>query len=363
MAEEGRDQEDRTEEATPQRREQAREKGHLPRSRDLLAAITLFCGMAMLNVLAGPVSSGLLRVGRDAFGNLDRPRDALAVITPSVYSLGLALAPFFAATTAVALLAVILQTGVPSAEALNFDLSKLNPFARLQQMFTPSMGGWDTIKIVLKLSGVSLAAWRMLYPVWVRLGERANLEPPLLLHQALELSGDLMLRLGLLLLLIALLDYVIARLRVSRELRMSKHDVKEELRHNEGNPQVKRALRRKAREIMRRRLVVEVPKADVVVVNPTHYAVALSYKAQKMKAPRVTAKGVDQMALKIRELARGASVPVISSPKLARDLHRRVAVGKEVPSDLYRVVAEVLAFVYRIKRRMPSGHDGMTRKA
>ncbi len=348
---EDRDQEDRSEDATPQRREQAREKGHLPRSRDLVSAVTLFAGVSALMMFSRQISGTILMVARDALGNLDHPRDALASITPSVYSLLLALGPFFAVTTVAAILMVLVQTGVPHAGALSFDLTRINPIARLRQMFTPSLGGWDTIKIALKMAGVAWAAGKMVYPVWLRLGDRANLAPPALLQQSLTLSGDLMMRLGFLLLILALVDYVMARLRVERELRMSKQEVREELRHSEGHPQIKRALRRKARDLLRRRLIVEVPRADVVVVNPTHFAVALSYKAQKMRAPRVTVKGVDQMALRIRELARQAQVPVVSNPKLARELHRRVAVGKEVPSELFRAVAEVLAFVYRIKNR------------
>lgn len=353
MTDESIDREDRTEEATPQRREQAREKGQVPRSRDLVSAITLLCGVLALSFLARDIGWALYRIAYSSLGSLHRSRDALTVVGPGLAGLSWTVMPFFAVTFVATLLATLLQTGLPQAGWLKFDLERLDPLPRLRQLFSPGIGGWDLFKTALKLAAVVFGAYRVLGPVWQDLHARPFLDPLALLSRMLEIGSGLLLQLGVLLLAIALCDYLVVRSRVERELRMSKQEVREELRHSEGNPQVKRRLRRKARELLRRRIVIEVPKADVVLVNPTHYAVALSYKAHKMRAPRVTAKGMDELALRIRELARKASVPVVSNPRLARDLYKRVKLGGEVPGELYRAVAEVLAFVYRIRRGVP----------
>lgn len=353
MADETHDNEERTEEATPQRREQARERGQLARSRDLVGALTLLSAVLLLGIQGEALAGALLRLGRATFGALDQGLWGHAWLA-ACEALALACAPIFGATTLVALCAVLVQTGVPQASWFAPDLARLNPLPRLAQILKPGGGGWELAKTALKLGAVSLGAYQILRPVWDGLADRATLPAGALLARVSDLSLSLLTRLGLLLLLLSGLDYVMARFRVERELRMSRHEVREELRHSEGNPQIKRRLRRKARELMRRRLSVDVPKADVVVVNPTHVAVALSYKAQRMRAPVVVAKGADSLAMRIRELARGAGVPVVQNPPLARDLNRRVPVGREVPSDLYRAVAEILAFVYRIKNRSVS---------
>lgn len=345
------DQDSRTEEATPQRREQARDKGQIPRSRDLVSAVTLIAGVAALSASGAQLLDALRAVYQGALGGLHRAPEGLGVVLPGLHGLAGAVLPFFLTTTAVAMVTALLQTGVPQGDWLVPDLERLNPLPRLIEMFRPRVGGWELAKTTLKLLGLSYLAWRVLSPVFQDLAVQSTLAPLPLIERSLSLSVSLLWRLGGLLLGLAVLDYCVSRLRIEREMRMSKREVREEMRHSEGDPQVKRRLRRKAREILRRRLAVEVPKADVVVVNPTHYAVALSYKSQHMRAPKVLAKGVDHLALRIRSLARASSIPVVDSPKLARELYRRVPVGKEVPGDLYRAVAEVLAYVYRIKNR------------
>ncbi|MCS6912304.1 MAG: EscU/YscU/HrcU family type III secretion system export apparatus switch protein [Myxococcales bacterium] len=351
MIDESVDQDEKTEEATPQRRDQARERGQVARSRDLVSAMTLLVGVAALGLLSQSMVRALGQMGASTFGSLHRSGDALALCLSGAHGLLVSVAPFLGATMAAALVATLMQTGMPQRSWVRIDLGRLNPLPRLGQMFSPGLAGWELLKTGLKLGAVGLAAWQVLQPTWDELGSRGALPPAALLARMLELSRSLLLRLGLLLLALAVLDYIISRWRTERALRMTRREVREELRHSEGNPQVKRRLRRKARELLKRRLAVEVPKSDVVVVNPTHYAVALSYRPGAMRAPRVLAKGVDHIAMRIRALARSAGVPVVSNPPLARDLHRRVRVGGEIPTDLYRAVAEVLAFVYRIRQR------------
>lgn len=360
MAEERPDREDRTEAPTPQRAEKARERGQVARSRDLVSALTLMAGVAALDLGGSALTAALAALSRVSLSGLALLSPAAggtlasaAVVdrlTPALQALALALWPFFALILVVAVLGVVLQTGVPQASWLTLDLSRLDPLARLRQLFSAGHGGWELGKVTLKLLLIGGAALHQLLPLWRELAGGALSPPGPLAARLLSLCSGLLYRLGGLMLLLGALDYLWARRRTAGELRMTKQEVRDELRQNEGDPQVKRALRRRARDLQRRRVAVEVPKADVVVVNPTHYAVALRYRAEQMQAPRVTAKGVDELALRMRALARSAGVPVVASPRLARDLHRRVPVGREVPGELYRAVAEVLAFVYRLRR-------------
>ena len=354
MADDRPDSEDRTEEPTPQRAEKAREQGQVARSRDLVSALTLSAGVGALWLGGRALFTALgttLQVGLQNLAHPGGLRGAFGPLQAPLSSLVMAMAPFFAATVGAALTGILVQTGVPQASWLSFDVSRMSPLQRLRQLFSAGQGGWESVKVAVKAVLVAAAALRELRPL---LGEMASgtlfLPPRPLALRLAELCGGLFLRLSLLMLVLGAVDYLWSRRRTGQELRMTKQEVRDEMRQSEGDPQIKRALRRRARELRKRRVAVEVPRADVVVVNPTHYAIALRYRQSDMRAPQVTAKGVDDLALHIRSLARSAGVPVVQSPRLARDLHRRVPLGREVPSDLYRAVAEVLAFVYRMRR-------------
>ena len=363
MAEERPDREDRTESPTPQRVEKARERGQVARSRDLVSAVTLMAGVLALDLGGPTLAAALARVTQVCLSALSglspalggRTLQVLDRLMPALTGLALVMVPFMLLLLGVAVLGVALQTGVPQASWLTVDFGRLNPLARLRQLFSAGHGGWELGKVAAKLVLIGGAAIYQLRPLWRELPGGAHLPPGPLAERLLSLCSSLLFRLGGLLFLLGVLDYLWSRRRTSNELRMTKQEVRDELRQNEGDPQIKRALRRRARDLLRRRVAVEVPRADVVVVNPTHYAVALRYRSVGMKAPQVTAKGVDDLALRMRAMARGAGVPVVESPRLARDLHKRVQVGREVPGDLYRAVAEVLAFVYRMRRPALSG--------
>jgi len=348
---------EKTEPATPRRRQEARERGQIARSTDLGAALLLLGGLLCLRWFAPRMIAALMQVMRD---NLSLPEaaagpglDVIAVLT-SVGLLALAAAgPILAGLVVVSLLAGFMQVGfLFTWHPVQPKLDKLNPingFRRLFSTRTLVQAGMN----VLKLALVGLVAWSAIR------GRRDEI------MLALGVGGwqqlvvysrvlyDVGLQLAVVLLLIALLDYAWHRYKHERDLRMTREEVKEELRRMEGDPVIKQRRRRMQFAAALQRIRSAVPTADVVVTNPTEYAVAIKYDPDQMAAPRVVAKGRNFMARKIREIAIAHQVPIVERPPLAQALFRLVEVGQEVPEQLYRAVAEILAYVYELSGRVP----------
>jgi flagellar biosynthesis protein FlhB len=238
-----------------------------------------------------------------------------------------------------------LITGKPLAP----DLTKLNPLPKLKQMLASKDAALSLLQAAGKVAvigTVSVHAYTSELPRLTGLGQ----------HEAPEIAAELGsvvarvgLRIGVLLGLFALLDLFLTRRRLEEQMKMSKKEIRDEHREHEGDPEVKRRQRAQARKLGQNRMLASVPKADVVLVNPTHYAVALSYEPGVMRAPNMTAKGADHLAARIRDIAREHRVPVVHNPPLTRSLYADCEVGEEIPGALYTAVAEVLAVVYRMR--------------
>lgn len=345
---------ERTERATGRRREQARRKGQVARSQEVNGAVLLLVGMAVL------VASGghFVRVmGRNAAFLLGESHALQAagfggvreLLVANLEVLVTALAPLLLAVVVTAFGANVMQVGFhASAEALAFRAEKLNPITGMKRFFRKTMF-FDLVKNVVKISLIALLAW------WTISGLIAELaSTPLVSVPGVVAAGKggfvkLMARLVAFAALIALLDWFWQKHQYEENLKMSKYEVKQEFKELEGDPQIKARIRGLQFEMARKRMLADVPTADVVVTNPTHYAVALKYEAGGA-APTVVAKGQDHLAAVIRKIARKSRVPVIENKPLARALYRAVEVGKTIPEDLYQAVAEVLAYVYRLKK-------------
>ena len=343
------DHEDRTEAASARRLQSARGEGNVAISREL-SAFAVLGAAAMLLMMAGPeLARGL---SRRLLPFLAEPHriDALAGLRMAGAALLLAAAPVALATLAAGATAVLLQTGfLFNLSALMPDLGRLHP-----------RHGWKRIagigalveagKSLLKLAVVAWAVWAAIGRLLPRLPAAMGWDSGGLLAGA---TGEV-LRILLSLLAvqagIATLDMLRARLKHARDLRMSRQDLREEHRETEGDPKIKQRIRQIRHQRSRRRMIAEVPKATVVVTNPTHYAVALAYDGTSGAAPRVVAKGVDEMAARIRVLARENGVPVVANPPLARALHL-VRLDGEVPAEHYQAVAELIAYVWRLRGR------------
>jgi flagellar biosynthesis protein FlhB len=350
---------DKTEKATPKRREQAREEGNVAKSADLSGAVVMLGGLFALT-LAGP-----MMVSRMAGGI----RDALALggstdpVTPS--SIGdlfmrsgmdtaMALAPVVGICALFAIVVNLAQVGIkPKKKALKPNFKRLNPQQGLKRIFG-KQGLVELFKNIIKLSVVCWIVLGAFLPHMTDYAAMVGVSPLQLGGAIFSLIKGIAFRAAFAYLLIGVIDYFWQRRSREKSLMMKKEEVKEEGKGQDLPPEIKGAIRRRQRETARARMMQDVPTADVIVTNPTHYSVALKYDGQSA-APIVIAKGQDLIALKIREIAADAGVPIVPDPPLARSLTNTVEVGQQIPEELFQAVAQILAYVYRVAGRRKLG--------
>lgn len=357
MAEES-DQE-KTEAPSPQRLEKAREDGQVLQSRELATFVVLMTGGAALWMMAGGLGqtlSGIVRGGLHFEPGIARDDTlVLAQLSHQFFEAAWALAPFLGLVAIATLAAPFLLHGwLFSTKAIAPDFKRLNPLSGIKRVLS-SQGLVELVKALAKVSLLGVVA---VWLIWANLDAifSLSLEEP---STAIRHMGDLIGRVFLLasgaMIFIVVLDLPYQLWSHFNKLKMTKEQLRQETKESEGDPHVKARVRAQQREMARRRMMAEVPSADVVVTNPTHYAVALKYSEGKMGAPRVVAKGADAVAAKIRELAAAHQVPLLEAPPLARALFRHTELGDEIPAKLYAAVAEVLAYVFQLRHYQQAG--------
>lgn len=360
MADDSSDQE-KTEAATPRRLEKAREEGQVARSRELTTFLLLACGVATLWSMGAMLHDRLGLMMEQAF-MFDRARAFdTAVMLSTALSLGgttlKALSPLFLILMVVALIAPSLLGGlVVSGKSLQPQFSKLNPVKGLKRIFSTQALA-ELAKVIAKAVLVGgVGTWFLVSSSGEFL---ALMEQPVhqALANALRLAATACGLMVLTLAVVILIDVPYQLWHHARKLRMSREEIKREHKESDGDPHVKGRIRAQQQAIARRRMMSKVPEADVIVTNPSHYAVALRYDEKRMAAPVVVAKGVDAVAARIRELAREHGVPLLEAPPLARALYRHVDLDREVPVSLYTAVAEVMAWAFNIRRARAQGGD------
>jgi flagellar biosynthetic protein FlhB len=349
----GNDGQEKTEQPTPKRRADARKKGQLPRSRELNTLLILLSGAGGLIFMGGHLIDGLTQI---MTSGLQVPRaelfDETLLIPALAQTIVKALymvAPFFVLMVIVALAAPTLLSGWSfSVEAIGFKWNKLDPIKGLGRVFS-WRGLMELLKALVKFTLViSIAA------VWLWGGADTLMQlgkEPLeagLGHLANELSWAFLI-FSAALILVAAVDVPFQLWDHTRQLRMTRQEVRDEHKESEGTPEVKGRMRQMQREIAKRRMMQEVPKADVIVTNPTHYSVALRYDQENMRAPVVVAKGADLVAMQIRSIGTAHNVPIVSAPPLARALYFNTELEQEIPAPLYLAVAQLLAYVYQLQ--------------
>jgi flagellar biosynthesis protein FlhB len=350
---------ERTEQPTPKRLEESRRHGDVPRSPDLTtAAVVLIAGAGLhfvgsyaAQALGGIMQSGL-QISRaqalDASSMLSTLARSFAVAARAV-------APILGLTLAGALLAPLALGGWNlSFEALAPDVTRLSPANGLKRVFS-LRGGVELAKAFAKFLLVALVAVLFLRAKTAELLSLGAQPIRTAIAHSAELGSDALLAFASALALIAAVDVPFQLWSHKQRLRMSRQEIREELKESEGSPEMKGRIRRQQQEVARRRMMQEVPKADVVVTNPTHFAVALRYDDRRMRAPIVVAKGAEEVAARIREVALENSVPLFEAPPLARALHRTVPIGSEIPASLYVAVAQVLTYVYQLRTARRAG--------
>ena len=346
---------ERTEQPTPKKLEKARKKGQVPRSQELTSVVTL---LALIMVMA-LLSPSLLRwfivqVKHGMSGEIDVFADSKSFsnfINAKIVDSMLVVCPIFAALFAGSVLACVAISGLNFApEAISLKFSQLNPVTG----FAKLVNGRSMVKLLVSIFKLIFVS----FIVWFYLQSRLNMLASLrwawsvqILAVIAKIILGLLIRVGIALLAIGLADAFYQKWKYTQDLKMTRQEVKQERKDMEGSPELRSRIRRVQFEMSRKRMLQEVPKASVVLVNPTHVAVALHYDAKTMESPLLVAKGADQLAEKIREIARAHGVPIIRKPDLARTIYSTVQLGGPVPQTLYVAVAEVLAMIYRLRRR------------
>lgn len=345
------DGQERTEAPTPRRLQRAREEGQVAVSHEVPVLAVLAAATLALAWAGPPAGRALLHTGRalmqHAAANEASPAGVAIVATEAG---GLLAAPLLLIAAAGAAVHLLQTGGLFSPSLLRPDPSRINPIAGIGRLFSLDAVG-EGGGSLLKLGLIGLVLWRMLPDGMTGLPGWPFPHPGLL---AADLVAAAVRLLGAILLaqaVVAVLDLLWVRFRFTARMRMSREEIREEQKETEGDPHTKMRLRRLRMGRARRRMLAAVPKAAVVITNPTHYAVALAYDRTKPAAPRVVAKGVDSMAERIRDIARENGVPLVPSPPLARALHR-LDLDQEIPAEHYKAVAEIIAYVWRLRERV-----------
>lgn len=352
---------EKTEPATEKKLREAREDGKVAKSKELTSAFDLIVLFLVLKIFISWVGGGFIEVYQYVYKTIPEFVTAMSaeasvheisVYLQSVFWMLLKMvAPFFAFGFVVTIIISIIQVGWKvSTKPLKPKGDKFNPINGFKRIFSKD-SVFELFKSILKIGVV-------IYVAYISIRDEADdifILYDMPLNQALALCGDVIinagLKISLVYLVVGLADFIYQKHRFNEEMKMTKQEVKDEYKNTEGNPEIKGRQRQRMREASRQRMMQDVPKADVVITNPTHLAVAIKYDAETAKAPIVLAKGEDFLAQKIREAAKEHNIEIVENKPLARMLYANVDIGAEIPPELYQAVAEILAMVYNMKNR------------
>jgi flagellar biosynthesis protein FlhB len=344
------DKSQRTEKPTPKHRKESREKGKVARSSELGPWASLLAVVLLLPRLAGLAASRVSSFLRSVMDAMAHPNTsaAMSVLAKGLETAALAALPIVLLCTGIGVLSSFAQVGLRfTPKALTPQFSRISPRTGFKKVFS-AQGVWSLGKTLMKLGILAGLGYVLLHQLMGSVLGGATLPLSTTLGIAGSTTSTIMRNIGVVALLVAAGDYAFQRRSYQQGLRMTKQEVKDENRRNDGSPEVRRALRSKARQLSRLRMMAAVASADVVVTNPTHFAVAIAYDRKKDRAPRVVAKGADIVAARIRSRAAENGVPIVENPVLARTLHASCQVDDIVPAALYTAVARLLAFVYSL---------------
>lgn len=350
---------EKTEDATSKKLTDARKEGKVAKSTEIIMAISLlglFLLLKFYTLFMGEQFVGVFNriyalISMEA-NDRSAERVLFSIIRYSLFQIMLLVIPFFVLALLLALVGNVAQVGWQiSTKPMEPDLSKFNPISGMKRIFSKDKLV-ELLKAVLKIGAVSY----IVYSVLIKQVDRLLILYSLGLFQAIGLIGDLVidigLRISILFLAIGIFDVYYQRRKFKNDMKMTKQEVKDEYKNTEGDPQVKGRIRGKMREASQRRMMQELPKADVVITNPTHLAVAIRYDKDTAQAPVVIAKGADYIAEKIKNMAKDYKIEIVENKPLARMLYYNVEIGDEIPAELYQMVAEVLAYVYRLQNKI-----------
>jgi len=344
---------DKTELPTAHKREEAKRKGQVAKSQDLAGVIELIAAVVTLVTLGGGLARGMatiLRKSLEASGEAIEVGALAPLLVGTMIETAATLGPMLLALLAVGITAHMLQTGpMLTPSVIGFKPERLDPIKGIARLFDTKNLVKSLVNIA-KLVFIVVVTWPVLRGEFGKVVSLSRLDLAMGLVELGRMLLELLATLLACLLVLAIIDFAFQKWQHTRDLRMTKEEVKDERRSMDGDPQVRGQRQRMMRELAMQRINSAVPKADVVVTNPTHFSVAIAYDEATMRAPRVVAKGADHLAFRIRQVAIGHRVPIVERPPLARALYAAVEVGQEISPEYYEAVAELLAYVYRLEK-------------
>ena len=365
MAEEAESGGERTEEPSQRRLEEARKRGQVPRSRELTNFATMIGGSAALVATGGALTARVSQMVRSGLSidpqSLYDPSTMMSALGSACMSALAVLLPIFGTVAGLVLLAPAVMGGFNfSAEALVPDFTRLSPLAGVKRLFG-LRGATELGKALLKCAVVGGVCAAIVSWTFRDVMALAHMEALAAVGYGAGLVGRSFVWLCASLALVAAVDVPLQLFQFKQGLRMTRQELRDEAKDSDGRPETKQRIRRMQQTLARRRMMHKVPTADVVIVNPTHFAVALKYDPKKMRAPRLLAKGADLVAQNIRRIAEENRVPIFESPKLARALYRSTDLNGEIPAGLYVAVAQVLSYIFRVRALNPTAAARMAR--
>lgn len=355
----GNDAAEKTEEATTRRRTKERERGNVSKSRDLDSALVMVASIALLGVLGAGMMNTMQGMMKETFSHLDYSNidvtNAMGILLPYFKYLGMIVLPFFVLLAIAAVFIIRFDVGhVFALEKAKFNLENLSPKRMLQnakRIFNPfePRSLVEFAKSILKIVVVAACGYSAINSRKGDLLGLVGLDIPIAINIILSILINMIINMCLAMLVLGYLDKKYQNYEYEKSIKMTKQEIKDEHKDTEGDPKIKARIKSIQMQMARQRMMSSVPGADVVVTNPTHYAVAIKYDKTKAPAPMVVAKGVDYLAFQIREIAKENNVPIVENRPVARALYNTVPIDGMIPSDLYVAVAEILAYVYRQK--------------
>ena len=349
---------DKTEKATPKKLDDARKEGRVARSSDLINGFMLLLMFFVLKLFGGIMAKLFLdsfvkyyNKASDISMEVFDVRQAVNLSNEIVLDIVIASLPVLIGSFVVALVGNIVQVGWKvTGKPLKPKLDRLNPIGGLKRMFSQEKVV-ELIKSILKVLAIALVAYNEVKDRWKFILNLYDFEFMQAILNIFDIVLDVGIKISVIFVIIGLADFGYQKWKHLHDLRMSKQEVKDEMKQSEGDPQIKGQIRQKMREGARRRMMQDLPKADVVITNPTHFAVAVKYDKETAEAPYVLAKGADYVAANIKEIAKQNNIEIVENKPLARMLYYNVEIGDQIPPELYQMVAEVLAYVYSVKNK------------
>jgi len=346
---------EKTEKATPKKRQDTRKKGQVAKSMEVSGAAILLCAFLVMLVFSDFYKERIVRLFTDIFINrlsMDiTSENVVAMMMRYGIEVLLLLAPVFLVVVLVALIVNYIQVGfLMIGEGLKPKLEKLDPIKGFKNIFS-LRSLVEFAKSILKMLIIGYLVYSTIIGYQSEIASLSHVSLDAILHFAAKLVMDLGIKTAVALMVLAIFDYIYQKYEYEKNIRMSKQDIKDEYKKMEGDPLIKGKIRERQRRMAMQRMMQEVPNADVIITNPTHFAVALKYEGSEMEAPQVIAKGQDYVALRIKEIAKENGVITMENKPLARALFQRAEIGDAIPADLFQAVAEVLAYVYKLKGR------------